>query len=71
MAEEEEQKRKTPHTALIEALEKVDEMEDVLIIWDCKGAAKMGSVDSDMTVAEALYHLEMFRHWLLSRALGD
>ena len=70
MAEEQEPK-KTPHDVLIEALEKVEQMNNVLVIWDTPEGKTMGSLDSDMTIAEVLYATEMFRHWLLRHALGD
>lgn len=61
----------SPHDALIAALEKVDDMHSVLIVYDCKDDARAGSFDSDLTTAECLYLLEIFRHWLLSAVLGQ
>lgn len=69
MPEESDTPQKTAHTALIEALERVDEMQHVLVIWEKKDSSGMGSIDSDLTISECLYFIEMFKHWLLSHAL--
>lgn len=58
----------SPHDALIKALEKVESMEGVLIIYS--SPEKSGSFDSDLTVAEALYLCELFKAWLMNHVLG-
>ena len=56
--------RKSPTDTIIEAMGKADEMEDVLIIWSGKNGARCGSVDNDISVAESLYLIELFRTWI-------
>jgi len=71
---EEQEPQKTPHTALIEALERVEEMEGVLVIFERKpdrGDKVMGSVDSDLTVAETIYYLDVYKAWLLKTYLKE
>jgi hypothetical protein len=58
------------HDALIKALEKVESMKGVLIIYSGKDDAPSGSFDSDLTVAEALYLIELYRVWLMNHVLG-
>lgn len=61
----------SPHDALIRALESVDRMKRVLIIYEGVDENKAGSFDSDLTVSEALYLTRIFEHWLLTNTLGD
>jgi hypothetical protein len=62
----------SPHDALINALQRVEEMESVLIIFDSKSEdGPAGSFDSDLTVERALWLVEMFKHWLLSHTIVD
>jgi hypothetical protein len=61
----------TPHDALIKALERVEDMESVLIIYEGKTGYSAGSFDSDLTVANALYLVELFKHWLLSHTVDS
>ena len=61
----------TPHDALIKALERVDDMESVLIIYEGKTGLKAGSFDSDLSVMGAIYLVEIFKHWLLSHAVDS
>lgn len=60
----------SPHDALIKALEKVDDMHAVLIIYEGKEGFPTGSFDSDLKVANALYLIELFRAWLMNHVLG-
>jgi hypothetical protein len=60
----------TPHDALIKALERVENMESVLIIYEGKPGLPAGSFDSDLSVSDALYLVEIFKHWLLSHAVN-
>lgn len=41
-------------------------MEDVVIIYSGKDDGKWGSFDNDLTVAEALFMVESYKHWLMS-----
>lgn len=61
----------TPHDALIKALERVEDMESCLIIYEGKTGLSAGSFDSDLTVANALYLIELFRHWLMSHTVDS
>jgi hypothetical protein len=61
----------SPHDALIKALENVDRMEKVLIIYEGRDGSKAGSFDSDLTIADALYLIKLFEHWLLVHTLGS
>lgn len=61
----------TPHDALIKALEHVEEIEGVLIIYSGKEDGKAGSFDSDLTIADSLYLIELFKFWLMRAVLGD
>jgi hypothetical protein len=56
----------SPHDALIKALEHVEDMESVLIIYEGKQGVAAGSFDNDLTVERALWLLEMFKYWLMS-----
>ena len=58
----------TPHDALIEALESVDEMRYVFILWTEKegGISAMSSI---MPTAQALFMLDIFKARLLREAL--
>lgn len=68
---EAEERKKTPHDTLIQALERVEEMESVIVIYDKKNEEKCGSFDSDLTVSECLFLIELFKHWLMSKTLGE
>jgi len=62
--------RKSPHTALIEALEHVEEMDDVLVLWQTKeGQTK--AIHNEVTLADAVFMMEVFRFVLLSVGLGS
>ena len=60
----------SPYDALIKALERVEDMESVLIIYEGKTGLSAGSFDSDLSVSDALYLVEIFKHWLLSHAVN-
>lgn len=60
----------TPHDALIKALEKVESMGSVLIIYEGKEGFPCGSFDSDLKVSEALYLLKLYEFWLMNHILG-
>jgi len=51
----------SPHDALIKALERVEDMQSVIVIYEGKENRPSGSFDSDLKVAEALYLCELFR----------
>ena len=68
---------KSPHDALIEALEHVEEMERVVIICEKKAlpgedpeSVSMISFDNDLTIAHTLAMLKMFETYILLRSLG-
>lgn len=61
----------SPHDALIKALEKVEDMESVVIIYEGKPGCPAGSFDNDLTVAKALWLIEIFRYWLLASTVVD
>jgi hypothetical protein len=69
MADEVEKPPKTPHTTLIEALERVEDMEDVLIIWMNKKTQTASSIDSDLTVGDTLLMVELYKTWVLKAML--
>ena len=56
----------SPHDALIKALEKVEDMENVLVIYEGKSGIAAGSFDRDLTVERSLWLVEMFKYWLMS-----
>ena len=56
----------SPHDALIKALERVEDMESVLIVYEGKPGIPAGSFDSDLTVMHAGWLVDIFKHWLLS-----
>ena len=60
----------SPHDTLIKALERVEEMESCLVIYEGKGGYKAGSFDSDLKVSDAIYLVELFRTWLMLHTLG-
>jgi hypothetical protein len=59
----------TPHDALIKALEKVEDMDDVLIIYN--GQNHSGSFDSGLTIERAVFMIEVFKTWLLAARAED
>ena len=61
----------SPHDALIKALERVEDMESCLIIYEGKTGLSAGSFDSDLTVSTALYLVEIYKHWILSHTVGS
>lgn len=61
----------SPHDALIKALENVERMDRVLVIYEAKEGFPAGSFDSDLTLSQALFLVEIFKHWLLSHAVVD
>jgi hypothetical protein len=64
------EERKTAHTTLIEALEHVEEMDDVLVLWvDKKG--KISSVHNDATLADTIFMMEVFKFAMLMAGLGE
>jgi hypothetical protein len=63
------EERKTAHTTLIEALEHVEEMDDVLVLWSDK-EGKIKGVHNEVTCADAVFMMEVFRFVLLSVGLG-
>lgn len=65
--EEQEGDDQTPSAALFRAIEKVDDMESVLILYECKpGKGGVGSFDSGLTASECIWLIEVFRYWLMS-----
>ncbi len=62
--------RDSPHDALIKALERVDEMDEVLIVWVGKDGCKTGGVDSDIEIRDALYLVKLYEHWIMAATLG-
>lgn len=56
----------SPHDALIKALERVEDMESVLIIYEAKPGLPAGSFDSSLTVERAGWLCDIFKYWLLS-----
>ncbi len=63
------QKQQTPHDALIKALEKVEDMESVIVIYEGKPGCAAGSFDSDITVEKCLWLMEIFRYWLMASTI--
>jgi hypothetical protein len=56
----------SPHDALIKALERVEDMESVLIVYEGKPGLAAGSFDSDISVEKAVWLVEIFKFWLLT-----
>lgn len=44
---------------------KADDIEDVLVIYSKKNGG-YGSLDTDMTVSDSMWFLEVFKYWLLT-----
>ena len=63
------ERHETPHDALIKALEKVEEMDDVLIIYN--GQTHSGSFDSGLTIERAVFMIEVYKTWLLAARTED
>jgi len=61
----------SPHDALIKSLEKVEDMENVLVIYEGKPGRPAGSFDSDLSTEKALWLIEIFKHWLLTHTVVD
>ena len=57
--------------ALRDALVKAEagEISEVLIIYQSDNGQKAGSLDSDLTIKDSLYLIELFKHWLMSCVL--
>lgn len=58
--------KESPHDALIKALEHVEDMESVLIIYEGKPGIAAGCFDNDLTVERSLWLIEIFKYWLMS-----
>ena len=63
--------RETPHDALIAALEKVEQMGKVVIIWEAPEGFKCGALDNDLTVADVIYLCEMYKAWLMKHIFEE
>ena len=61
----------SPEDVLREALGRAAEMDKVLILYEGKDSSKAGSLDNGLTLAQCLYLVESFKHWMLKSALGD
>jgi hypothetical protein len=60
----------SPHDALIKALERVEQFERILIIYEGKEGSPSGSFDSDLTLGQCLYLTKLFEHWMMMHVLG-
>lgn len=60
---------KTVEEVLKEALSRASEMDKVLILYEGKDGCKAGSLDNGLTLADSLYLVEIFKHWMLGHAL--
>lgn len=58
--------KKTVLEALFEVVDQADNIEDILIIYAKKGG-KYGSGDNDLSVSDALFLLETYKHFMLSQ----
>lgn len=61
----------SPHDVLIRALEKVEKMSSCIIIYETDNGDKMGSLDSGLTVAQAIYMMRAYEHWLLNHVFTE
>lgn len=59
----------TPRDALRKAMDKADDMESVLIIYEGKPGSPTGSFNNNLSVSQSLWLVELFRHWLLLATL--
>ena len=58
----------TAEECLKKALELAPDMRKVLVLYELHDTA--GSMDNGLTLAECLYIIEIFKHWMLQSALG-
>jgi hypothetical protein len=61
----------TPTDAIVEAMEKVSDMEGVLIIWQRPEGGISCTSNGEMTVQQAIYLAEAFKYEMLARVFGD
>jgi len=62
------EERKSAYTAIIEALEQVEDMDDVLVLFTRKDG-KVHRIDNDITIGDALFLIEVFKFVLLSSGM--
>jgi hypothetical protein len=61
----------TPNNTLIAALEKVEGMGKVIVIWESPDGERMGSLDNDLTVADAIFLMKTYEYWIMSHMLKE
>ena len=59
----------TAEECLQEALKSASGMKKVLVIYEMEDGT-LSSADNGVTLAESVYLIEIFKHWLLKSALG-
>ena len=60
----------TAAECLYKALDKAPQMKKVLVLWEMEDGP-LGSSDNGLTLEQAVYLIEMFKHWILKSALGE
>jgi hypothetical protein len=60
----------TAEECLQKALKLAPDMRKVLVLYELESKEIAGSLDNGMTLAECLYLVEIFKHWMLRSAIG-
>lgn len=53
------------------AFKKLKDKPDKVLIIYMRTSGGLGSLDNELTLSEALYMVDLFKHWMISAALGD
>jgi len=60
----------TAQECLQKALKMAPDMRKVLVLYELESDEVAGSLDNGMTLAESIYLIEVFKHWMLKNITG-
>lgn len=61
----------TAEDCLRKALEKAPTMNRVLVLYEPKDKEVLNFSDNGLTIAQTLYMIETFKHWMMNRSMGE
>jgi hypothetical protein len=65
-----EKPRESASDCLIRAIERAEDFDDVVVLYSRKDG-KIGCMENDVTISDAIFIMEMCKHYLLDRATKD